>query len=1488
MVRHGCIAPEVGPDRRVLAAAAHQDVVQIGGAVHLNIYVGAADAGVDVGPHRLLGDEGVALGKPGIDGRGALGHQVDIVQGVGVQVLKGDGVAHVGLHRRGGTVAHLAAELSAGDGVHAGRGQHHAVMVAGSGVLRGLLAALLGYGVVAGGQGQALHDLLDLAGIVSFQAPARHGGHHRRGVAGDAPQIGELQLARGNEIIRSLFEVVQRHRHVEHLAGTVQHHVDLRADVARSDGGIVFHQLGRLGIAELLADNPGVGVADGGYAVVLLRGLPVGLVAAVGQVGQAVAGAGHHHDLHRHPPVPGGGIVAVPERGHADGVLHVRVQRLDRVERHPAGGVALELPAQAVVGKAVRCAGDVDAAGALIGPSAAIRPDPHGPGVEVIAHGGIRPDEHIPAHGLLHHAGGAGGVEHKVEVDAAVLGGAGRCRADEVAAAVHRSLDGGGGAHIHIHLGKHGFKVLQVHLSRVVADQALGDKAGAVDIYQLEVILGAALQAQRALTGDGPVRILDGGEAHHHAAVFVLHLGIAVINDIVGVLHVKLLVGAHLIRAAHRGDTHQLDVVIEHGGELLPRLIQVHLQRGVVFIAVVIGLLGRFHLGVQVQEHIFALVRAALDALGEHQPDIGVRHGFIFLVAVILGEFLLHRGVFRAGGLDLAEFHFVGVVARLVLGHVVQGVAVGAGDLGIQGGDGEFDLGLRLAGVAGALLQGPCARLHLDLGQLVGQALLVLAPGDERLVALLHDGPVEGGRLVHRIGHAGGGGLEVALPQVGDDGRGVVVGGEGELLHCGALNAVVIHQPQVQVVLGHLIQLDGVHLDGMGDVLHYAQGAIAQIAADSPGLELVGRGGGAAGGQQGVVQPAALIGHHGDLGQVHAGLGHHRVAGGERGHRIVRGGKGSNLHGAAVVPPIHQDGADIVGAVGGQPVHLGGVLGVGGSGLHGARLEDLTAVDGGLQQVLLAHRAVGHRRDRPMYSTRLIGAEHQGGGVGGHVLHRRIARHQLGVGGGLVGGHAVHLGAVDVAGDAGTDGDLVGQHLHLAARCGNVEVFDIPAAGHLGGHVQVELAHPGAIVDNHLGLGGILIHRDFFGVAPGDLKGGLGGKVYNLLQVAGHLEQGALLAVLMDESQAMAVSGGVLHVGVGAHTGDGYVGVALGADADELVGDAVHHHLVGGHVAQNHAALAGAALTRAADHDLAQHLHVFQQYVAQVDAAGEVEVARDHAVAQGDAGGIDGHIAVDAAQGVLALLADGGADGAHQHGGHLAPGDVPLGLEAAVLIAADNPLGNGGPDEAPAPVAQGAAVGETQGLARGAPEHQVAGEQHRGLLPGERGVGGGRGGARPLEIADIVANINIVIEPVPGAHVGKRHPVQLVIAVGPVHHGHELGAGDAAAQAQRAAGVAPHNAPVHQLLGIGHGPVVRRLGGQRHPGQQAQDKGQNQYAGQMPAQAVPDRLIAAVLSHECDLSFPARPRQTPVRSMCRLPPLRPPARRSWAAPAAVG
>ena len=43
--------------------------------------------------------------------------------------------------------------------------------------------------------------------------------------------------------------------------------------------------------------------------------------------------------------------------------------------------------------------------------------------------------------------------------------------------------------------------------------------------------------------------------------------------------------------------------------------------------------------------------------------------------------------------------------------------------------------------------------------------------------------------------------------------------------------------------------------------------------------------------------------------------------------------------------------------------------------------------------------------------------------------------------------------------------------------------------------------------------------------------------------------------------------------------GGGNIGVALGADGDELLADAVHDHAVGHHVAQDDAALAGVGAT---------------------------------------------------------------------------------------------------------------------------------------------------------------------------------------------------------------------------------------------------------------------------------------------------------------------
>ena len=244
---------------------------------------------------------------------------------------------------------------------------------------------------------------------------------------------------------------------------------------------------------------------------------------------------------------------------------------------------------------------------------------------------------------------------------------------------------------------------------------------------------------------------------------------------------------------------------------------------------------------------------------------------------------------------------------------------------------------------------------------------------------------------------------------------------------------------------------------------------------------------------------------------------------------------------------------------------------------------------------------------------------------------------------------------------------------------------------------------------------------------------------------------------------------------------------------------AVHHHLLGLHVAQDNTLLALDGLARAADHDPAQHGDVFQQHVAQVDAAGEVQVAVNGGVAQVHVGGVQGDVAVHVAQGVVPRLVHGGADGPHQHGRQLAPGDVALGLEAAVGVAVQHALLHGRADEAPAPLAEGAGVGEAQGLAHGLLEHQVPGQEHRRLLPGDIGLRGRPVGRDALEVARVIGDVDIVRVPLGGGHVGKGYPRLPGVPVGAVDHGDQLRPGDGLGQVEVPADIAAHHAPLHQL-----------------------------------------------------------------------------------------
>ena len=371
---------------------------------------------------------------------------------------------------------------------------------------------------------------------------------------------------------------------------------------------------------------------------------------------------------------------------------------------------------------------------------------------------------------------------------------------------------------------------------------------------------------------------------------------------------------------------------------------------------------------------------------------------------------------------------------------------------------------------------------------------------------------------------------------------------------------------------------------------------------------------------------------------------------------------------------------------------------------------------------------------------------------------------------------------------------------------------------------------------------------------------GIGGQVDHFFHVPGQLKAGARLALQLDQLEAVLIRGHVLQVGGGAHTGYVDVGISLHPEGDELVVDAVHHHGVGLHVAQDNTAVALVALARAAGNDAPQHRDVFQQQLAQPDTAGEVQVTGNHGVAQVDAGGGNGHIAVHIAQLIFPRLIDGGAQGAGQHRGHLAPGDVVLGPEGAVGVPVDNPRVGGGGNHGPAPVAELPAVGIAQRLAGAGLQHHVSPQQQGSLLPGEPQVRGRGGAGGAGEIAHIVGDGDIVGIPGVEVHVGKGVDPHLVVAIGPVDHGDELRAADVRVGAQVAVDVPAHDAPGDQLIQVLLGPVsifrlvpgpgrLNRQGGQPRSRHQAAHQRQGQQPCCPPASYALDGVAFVVFPH---------------------------------------
>ena len=219
-------------------------------------------------------------------------------------------------------------------------------------------------------------------------------------------------------------------------------------------------------------------------------------------------------------------------------------------------------------------------------------------------------------------------------------------------------------------------------------------------------------------------------------------------------------------------------------------------------------------------------------------------------------------------------------------------------------------------------------------------------------------------------------------------------------------------------------------------------------------------------------------------------------------------------------------------------------------------------------------------------------------------------------------------------------------------------------------YIQIQVPHTGSLLNRQCGIDSFLINGHCGSRSLRNSQVGIRSLVDDLLDIARHLQGQSVLPVQLNGQQTIGRLGSIFNIGVRPHMGHINRGITFCADRNKLIGQTVHYHFLGRDISQNHTAFTGVALASSADHDSAQNSDVIQQHISKAHASGDVQVTGNHGILQMDAGSVDNHIAVHAAQSGLARLLHQITNGLHQNRGSFTARDIVSGTEGTIGITA--------------------------------------------------------------------------------------------------------------------------------------------------------------------------------------------------------------------------
>ncbi len=319
---------------------------------------------------------------------------------------------------------------------------------------------------------------------------------------------------------------------------------------------------------------------------------------------------------------------------------------------------------------------------------------------------------------------------------------------------------------------------------------------------------------------------------------------------------------------------------------------------------------------------------------------------------------------------------------------------------------------------------------------------------------------------------------------------------------------------------------------------------------------------------------------------------HVRIAAAKCRNRVVRRGEFLYFAGAFPLVRIDQYGGYVIRTIGLQPGNFSHKFRVGGRCPQRSTAQNRRTIGWRRNQVVYADRSVVFSAYRPVDCAAFIGGEDQLCRCGCDVAHLWIPGENARRFGGFLRQLAVHYFSCDIRCIAGTHNNRIGKHGYSRTGSADDQRVDISFASDAGSCIQIQGFDSRIGSNFQARASSFFVDGQGFHRTLGNGQGRAWRAVHYVFQIARQGKGRPVFAFQINVAQATVAAGAVFQVCRGAEYAVFNASIAVDADRNKLIPQAVDDQIVGSDMPQRNAGVALLTFTAAGNYNAAQHFHI--------------------------------------------------------------------------------------------------------------------------------------------------------------------------------------------------------------------------------------------------------------------------------------------------------